>query len=989
MAEQILSTPEANQLLQQYAGQFDSTQDALETLALLVDRYSKISTTNANMQNKAVTAANKAMIDRLKIQADLHKSLTKHIADLNSSDATVKAAALRSIASQASTITRTLSDLEERESINTHPWYERARAEAVATTGGVKGPAFWNNLIASVTETGAISKTGLNSTWLVANLNSKIDNGEISDWRKVEGVPEETKARLAQLWTTAEASMKSRGLVKEMVTDLGNSVYGNADLAAQQSEANVLAAAKKYGPALSTITSNILAGENGDDIALEAQKLVDQATSSQSQEVQLAFGDMLLDMFAKTTAGASKQSGMFPFSVEKTAAWKGALVTDPVFLAWAEENGYESIGKPMRDEKGNIIGIVPGADDTRAIKAFGRATLHAGNPERSGYGEKAVQILEKPGATGIRYGTARDAEGNEIPIVQVTVNGKTSMFQGVQSTLGSASPTKDASFSEKFNVKDFIPVRMSDLAEGTLSFKDEAPTYYKEVQGLSPALVARKFYNEFNAGLPSVNEEIKEPEIPVMPDLPRIQIGSVKVGESEVPAVSVTHNGTTSYYYTPADAESYQQFNGASDRFTANTKLGTFTINPEKMPSSVGEVPFFVIGHLQTNTEGMFANYADVKKEYDDKAATIKAEHQKKVDAAKPQSLTKFDPTEEQLTTSDEPVIGVDYGINPLTGKRNIKTKDGTFVEVEGSLVKPLNPEEKGPSADDRLQFRRAEKEAKRAGVITPPEDVKDGLKPKRIDNIPERPALPDESQVNALGDKPNKVTPIVDENGKDVSREFFAALGNLEKRLINPKELDDTTRKALMSTYEALLPRALAAGYEKSYARGSTELAGIYQGIATIGAKPPASRTSAEEEELKTLINKQLTMISSKGASTPADITPSPMTRPGQTAEVNVSQAENYRRQAAAASPDSSTGPSTATNPMVQTRTIAPVKANVDQSYLTKEGLPSPTPTPAPSTTTNEEPKKGKLRQILSNLSPKRVRQTSTPTEVNKLPVI
>jgi hypothetical protein len=641
----------------------------------------------------------------------------------------------------------------------------------------------------------------------------------------------------------------------------------------------------------------------------------------------------------------------------------------------------------MRDEKGNIIGIVPGADDTRAIKAFGRATLHAGNPERSGYGEKAVQILEKPGATGIRYGTARDAEGKEIPIIQVTVNGKTSMFQGVQSTLGSASPTKDASFSDKFNVKDFIPVRMSDLAEGTLSFKDETPTYYKEVQGLSPALAARKFYNEFNAGSPPVAEESKEPEIPPMPDLPKIQIGSVKVGESEVPAVSVTHNGTTSYYYAPADAESYQQFNGASGNFTANTEIGTLTLNPEKMPASVGGVPFFVIGHLQTNTEGMFYNYADVKKEYEDKAATIKAEHQKKVEAAKPQSLTKFDPTEEQLTTSDEPVIGVDYGINPLTGKRNIKTKDGTFVEIEGSLVKPLNPEEKGPSADDRLQFRRAEKEAKRAGVIAPPEDVKDGLKPKRIDATTERPALPDESQVNALGDKPNKVTPIVDETGKDVSREFFAALGNLEKRLINPKELDDTTRKALMSTYEALLPRALAAGYEKSYAHGSTELARIYQGIAAIGAKPPASRTSAEEEELKMLINKQLTMISSKGASTPADITPSPMTRPGQTAEINVPVAEINRRQTAAASPDSSTGPSTAKNLMVQPSGAIPAKANVIQSELTKEGLPSPTP--APTVPAGEEPKKGKLRQILSNLSPKRVRQTSTPTEVNKLPVI
>jgi hypothetical protein len=586
------------------------------------------------------------------------------------------------------------------------------------------------------------------------------------------------------------------------------------------------------------------------------------------------------------------------------------------------------------------------------------------------------------------------------------------MFQGVQSTLGSASPTKDASFSDKFNVKDFIPVRMSDLAEGTLSFKDETPTYYKEVQGLSPALAARKFYNEFNAGSPPVAEESKEPEIPPMPDLPKIQIGSVKVGESEVPAVSVTHNGTTSYYYAPADAESYQQFNGASGNFTANTEIGTLTLNPEKMPASVGGVPFFVIGHLQTNTQGMFYNYADVKKEYEDKAATIKAEHQKKVEAAKPQSLTKFDPTEEQLTTSDEPVIGVDYGINPLTGKRNIKTKDGTFVEIEGSLVKPLNPEEKGPSADDRLQFRRAEKEARRAGVIAPPEDVKDGLKPERFSLSGKRPPLgdvprvgairmgitdpplpEDESQVNALGDKPNKVTPIVDENGKDVSREFFTAMLSLESKLTDSSTIDGNTRQALMSTYEALLPRALAAGYENPNAKGIVELVKVDQRINSIAGKPASTWTPQEKEEFSTLVNTRLTLTSPRGAAKQKTMTPSPIAKPGETGEPGVPNAGLWtpeERQAVAKKQEAAkttTGPTTAQTMPVVKDPILSRGGSMFSPLGDAANIPPKAPTsPAPAV---EEPKKGKLRQILSNLSPKRVRQTSTPTEVNKLPVI
>jgi hypothetical protein len=190
------------------------------------------------------------------------------------------------------------------------------------------------------------------------------------------------------------------------------------------------------------------------------------------------------------------------------------------------------------------------------------------------------------------------------------------------------------------------------------------------------------------------------------------------------------------------------------------------------------------------------------------------------------------------------------------------------------------------------------------------------------------------------------------------------------------------------MSTYEALLPRALAAGYENPNARGIVELVKVDQRINSIAGKPASTWTPQEKEEFSTLVNTRLTLTSPKGAAKQKTMTPSPIAEPGQTAEVNVSQAENYRRQVAAASPESSTGPSTATNPMVRTSTIAPVKANVGQSELTIEKQP-PIPTPTPSTIVNEEPKKGKLRQILSNLSPKRVRQTSTPTEVNKLPVL
>lgn len=1000
MAEPILSTPEADQLLSRYAANFDSPQDMLETLALLVDKYSKISTTNASAQNKAVVAANKAMIDRLKAQASLSKSLTDHIAKLNSDDATVKAAALSAIARQASTITATLSKLEAQESVEMHPWYEKAKAEAISAQGGLTGPAFWGNLIATVTKTGAVSQIGLNSTWLVQNLNSKIEKGEISDWRKQPGISAETKKELENLWFAADEAMTSRGLTKAAVTNLGNSVYASADGAASVSTEAVNQAIRDFGPAISRVNSLIVGNVNADDIALEAKKLVDEATSSQSQEVQLAFGDMLLDFFAKAGADASKSSGMFPFSVEKTAAWKGALVTDPTFLTWAEENGYESIGKPMYDEKGKIIGMVPGADDTRAIKAYGRATLHAGNPERSGYGEKTVQIMEKPGATGIRYGTAKDAEGNEVPIVQVTLNGKAQMFQGVRSTLGAAS-SDDVGNDKPFDIKDFIPVRMSNIEEGTLTFRDEAPTYYKEVQGLSPALAARKFYNEFNAGKPPVATEVDEPKIPPMPDIPKIQFGTVKIGNTDVNAISVVHRGATSIYYAPSDDQSYRQFSGSPGQFSPASDADTYTIDPTKVPIDDASVAEFIMQNIGANTEGMFFAYEDVKKEYEDKVASIKKAHEEEIKANPPKSLTKFDPTKEELSTSGEPIIGIDYGISPLTGKRVIKMKDGSFSQVDGTLVKPVTPEEKGPSADDRLQFSRAEKEAKKAGVIEPPVDVKDGLKEKRLGTTAERPPLPDETQVNALGDRPNKVTPILDDEDKDATAAFFTAMQNLEAKLIDATGIDGTARQSLMSTYEALIPRALAAGYVSPTAKGNAELAKVDERISAIAGKPASTWTQEEKQEFSTLVGTRLTLTSNRGATAPnvravatffdGSKTPNlPViaTTPGKAGEPGVPNAGTYNkdeRQAIASKQKAARdvlGASTKQNMPLVTDPILSRGGSMISPFSDAANIP-PKAT-QPSATIQPEPKKGRLRQIFSKLSPTRSRPTTTPAEVN-----
>jgi hypothetical protein len=703
MAESIFGDEIADAELNRLGQNFEDPESYIASLSKLVTAYNNIAKTTGQTFNQAVVAANKTYATQLNARAKLSGQLTKYLTDLNGADSRLQAAALNALVKDATSIRKQLSEIEKQESINTHPWYEMARAKAIQTQGQPTGSDFWGELMNTVTTTGTISDKNFNIPWLVQNLNVKIESGEIGDWRNLPGISSETRRQLEQMWAAADSAMKSRQITSESLESISRGVTGSGESLVGASGDKLRTLAAQISPTIQSANSFIVGDKQPADIAADAQNYMNQNLNQYNANVQEAVHDMIIDMLAYNKS-STERAGFPEFSMDADATWKGHALSEPTFRAWAAENGFESLGAPIVDSSGKIVGVTPGADDTRALRAFGKALYHYGNPERSGYGKQNVIIPGDLGTRGVRYGTAVDADGKQTPIVEITEGGEAKIFQGV------------ASQSAEGKI-DFIPARLSEFDGRTISYDTDTPAKYEEMQSGNAAEAARKFYNEFKLpGQAATQTAAKDVQTPVEIPLAGMTVipGTASQGSEPRSAFQVVDNqAKTILNLLQTDAGLVAV--PVMDDFKPIVRGGV-PVALKLDPTFLDARGIDSVEKLgKALTESTDAAVPDLKQIFvsEAKYGARKAEFEtaKRAERTAKNAAPAWKPVDASVLPSQSQA-GINYGIDPRTGMYRVKTESGEFIQVAPGVVKSL---EKPSNPDDEKSIRDTMRESRQA----------------------------------------------------------------------------------------------------------------------------------------------------------------------------------------------------------------------------------------------------------------------------------
>lgn len=689
-----LTTPEsiiADPKFQRAAAFSDDPTDIVNLIGKLSDialkNNAEASKERAKGNDQAIKAYTSAMDTRVKGAS----ALTKYIADLGSNDARVRAAAISGIANTTKAQIEAFTKIEKQESGNFHPWFEKARGNALTADGGVRGPGFWTGLVGGVIQEAEISRDNINIPWFVNVVQSKIDHGEIGDWRKMKDkLGDDEYARLERLWATAEEAKRSQADTLHDLESLQQQAEGFSRSNAGATDASFKVARSTLEPLVAKSIQSITGGKSVDDLKNDATHFYDaskvEKLEATADKYNAAAMD-LLDSLGYTSKDGASTGG---FSVDRWAPWRGSLVNDPKFQTWARERGFTDLGRAQVDEDGKVLSYVRGADDNRAIKAYGRA-LRLETLDAAGYDVEPVAVQTKLPYASVRSGRVTDADGDGHTIIAVNRGGKQTLY--TMAADGSPVP---------FGNDPRLGANVDEV-----EWAGE-PTAYEEIKGIKDdAAVARAYAAHLKDGS-----------------------GDTAAVEAPAPAADWTvtvgayadSDRTTHDIYGVSDGKSHTQWftrNKATGAFeptnpVPNAKLGpAMHVSPERVAEFAGkEDGHFALARLADEavtappteiTQGLFLDDAEYAK------AAPKVEPKTEVKAGP----TGWTPIAADATPASETLIGTNYGTTARDGTQRVRVQGGDTYDVkEGDVVAPLKKEPEYErnrlNAEDRAVNRKA-----------------------------------------------------------------------------------------------------------------------------------------------------------------------------------------------------------------------------------------------------------------------------------------
>lgn len=767
---ETLTTPESivsNPKFERLAPLFDDQTDFVNFIGKLGELSLKYNAEASKERAKGNDQAIKAYTSAMDTKVKSVSALTKYIGQLRDSDAKTQVAAIRGIVDTAKAQMAAFTKLEQQESSDFHPWYETALGNAV-TKGGTKlSPQFWEGLVGTVINEAEIHRDDINIPWFVRVLKGKIKKGEIGDWRQMKTeLGEKEYAKLEELWAAAETAESSRIGSIQVNTDLVNKAESFARLNANANRAEFERAASELEPLVGASIQSISKGKSVEDLKDDAEHFYSTSKVEKMEANADRYNAMamdLLDSLGSTSKGAASGTA---FSVDRWAPWRGSLVNDPKFQTWARERGYNDLGRAQIDENGKVLSYVRGADDNKAIKAYGRA-LRFETLDAAGYDTEPVSLTTALPYASVRSGTTTDLDGDEQTVVAVNRGGKQSLYT---------------------MTRDGAPVPLTDAADLGINTNEIAwdgePTAYAEIKDIKDdAQVARAYAAHLKDG----SGTAKEAEAPAPTEDWTVSFGTFKDSDGGLPhniyAVS-DGNSPTKHFSTdlvtgklvPIEPRGDAKF--AFTLHVAPSRVAEFTGKDNAHATLAAR-----LAEIDTSPDP--ADDADTLFMADEEYAKVAPKLEAK-DEAKPEPKAgpaAWTVIETDKTPASETFIGNDYGTTARDGERKVRVQGGdvrtvgrddtvTLLESEPTYVKPRLNEE------DRLVNRKA--------LASSDERAQEIAR----SNLPEPQSL-GEASNKAMG-RPADALPAADESqigDRTIqARKYLDAHAKLEERIIAAK---------------------------------------------------------------------------------------------------------------------------------------------------------------------------------------------------------
>lgn len=695
-----LTTPESivsNPKFERLARFSDDPTDIVNLIGKLTDVALKNDAEAAKERAKGNDQAIKAYTSAMDTRVKGASALTKYIADLGSNDARVRSAAIAGIANTTKAQIEAFTKIEKQESGNFHPWFERARGNALSSTGGVMGPSFWTGLVGGVIQDAEISRENINIPWFVNVVQSKIDHGEIGDWRKMrEQLGEDEYAKLERLWATAEEAKRSQATTLHDLESLQQQAEGFARANAGATDAQFQVARSTLEPLVTQSIQSITQGKSVEQLKNDAEHFYSASKVEKLEATADKYNAVAMDLLESLGYAGKDGTSEGAFSVDRWAPWRGSLVNDPKFQTWARERGYNDLGRAQIDENGKVLSYVRGADDNKAIKAYGRA-LRLETLDAAGYDTKPVSLTTALPYASVRSGTITDLDGEAQTIVAVNRGGKQSLYT---------------------MTRDGAPVPLTDAADLGINTNEIAwdgePTAYAEIKDIKDdAQVARAYAAHLKDGSGTAGEV----EAPAPTEDWTVSFGTFKDSDGGLPhniyAVS-DGNSPTKHFSTdlvtgklvPIEPRGDAKF--AFTLHVAPSRVAEFTGKDNAHATLAAR-----LAEIDTSPDP--ADDADTLFMADEEYAKVAPKLEAK-DEAKPEAKAgpaAWTVIETDKTPASETFIGSDYGTTARDGERRIRTQGGDVRTVgEKDTVAPLKKEEEYTTTrlneEDRLVNRAA-----------------------------------------------------------------------------------------------------------------------------------------------------------------------------------------------------------------------------------------------------------------------------------------
>lgn len=844
-----LTTPESivsNPKFERLARFSDDPTDIVNLIGKLTDVALKNDAEAAKERAKGNDQAIKAYTSAMDTRVKGASALTKYIADLGSNDARVRSAAIAGIANTTKAQIEAFTKIEKQESGNFHPWFERARGNALSSTGGVMGPSFWTGLVGGVIQDAEISRENINIPWFVNVVQSKIDHGEIGDWRKMrEQLGADEYAKLERLWATAEEAKRSQATTLHDLESLQQQAEGFARANAGATDAQFQVARSTLEPLVTQSIQSITQGKSVEQLKNDAEHFYSASKVEKLEATADKYNAVAMDLLESLGYAGKDGTSEGAFSVDRWAPWRGSLVNDPKFQTWARERGYNDLGRAQIDENGKVLSYVRGADDNKAIKAYGRA-LRLETLGAAGYDTEPVSLTTALPYASVRSGIITDLDGDEQTIVAVNRGGKQSLYT---------------------MTRDGAPVPLTDAADLGINTNEIAwegePAAYAEIKDIKDdAQVARAY-------------------------AAHLKDGSGTAGEAEAPAP--TEDWTVSVGVFPdSDGKTTHEIYGVTNgkgptqyftRDLANGKLvstpprsnAQFGLVAHVAPTRVGE--FTGRGDVHATLAGRMADTIEAAVSSED-ANTLfldDAEYAKAAPKLEAKPEAKAGPAawtviETDKTPASETFIGSDYGTTARDGERRIRTQGGdvrtvgrgdtvTLLESEPTYVKPRLNEE------DRLVNRKAlassDERAQEIARSNLSEPQSLGEAPNKAGGRPAE-ALPaaDESQI---GDRTIQARKYLDAHAKLEERIIAAKAAveaatpdkrpALQATLTQYEDAADTLYDVLNTTFKDEVKDIIKGAKKATHAEGISRPEGLEKLEAAKPAETEFARKTGEAQ--------------------------------------------------------------------------------------------------------------------------------------------